>query len=171
MKKDKSKLIIIVSIVVVFVVFIVLAIVFKDKIKDEPIEVEDTNEEYVDDVDEVYEEENKSAYDWQEDVKDGVVVTAVAASWCPHCQNLKPIMHKVYESYGFDLYWFEMDTLQKRSEEEYNIVLDTFDIENRGFDGYPYVFVVKDGEYVGYFSGERSESSLISELKDLGVEL
>ncbi len=104
---------------------------------------------------------------WKDEVdKPQYVVTTLAASYCQHCANLKPIMNEVQEEYGFKLYWYEHDTISSYSKD---YLESAYDLKDNGFDAYPYVFITYKGDFLGYFTGERDKEALIAELQKYGV--
>ncbi len=103
---------------------------------------------------------------WYNEVTSGEgVVTVIASSTCPHCQNYKPIITEICEKENIKLYFFESDELE---ENDYNIVTNTIKLEN--YEGYvPYTFIVKDGKLVTDYTGEQDESSTRDMLKEAGL--
>lgn len=106
-------------------------------------------------------EESRTVKDWADDVKTKTVVTVIGSTTCPHCQDYKPVIKKLAKENDFLLYFFEMEEL---SEDEKNVVLGTFELEN--FDGgVPFTFIVKDGKVVSDTTGYSTEDSVIKFLK------
>lgn len=94
---------------------------------------------------------------WVNDVNgDESVVTVIASSTCPHCQNLKPVITASASKHNYKLYFFEADTL---SEDDYELLSSTIELE--GYEGYvPYTFVVNNKKFMGSHTGEMSDSEL-----------
>ena len=92
---------------------------------------------------------------------DNYVVTVIAQTTCSHCINFKPIMTKANNKYDFKLYWFEADEL---STSDYNTIKDTYELDE--YQGTPYTFITKNGEVLGYLSGEREYDALIEFLQE-----
>ena len=136
----KHAFIIIIAIIVIL--FVLLAILTKDN-----------KTEKVNEVDR-----------WLEDTKNGYVVSVYAQTTCGHCKNFKPVMEEVQEENGFNLYWFELDTLK---EADLNKVLNTY--EMTGYKGTPYTLITNNGEVVSYKSGETTKEALVEILTDAGV--
>lgn len=99
----------------------------------------------------------KEVSSWYKDVSSGeAVVTVIASSTCPHCQNLKPIITASSKKYKYKLYFFEADKLK---DEDYLIISNSINLD--GYEGYvPYTFVVKDKEFKGSNTGEMADSVL-----------
>lgn len=109
-----------------------------------------------------------SVTEWLEEIdKDQYVVATLGQTTCSHCIAFKPVMTKVQAEYGFKLYWFELDTMSKYNKDDYTTLMDKFELE--GYQGTPYTFITKNGEFIGYISGERDESALIEFLKENNV--
>ncbi len=106
---------------------------------------------------------------WVDDTKKGdYVVTVFAASWCHNCENHKPVMEKLQKEYGFNLYWFEIDLLQKNKPDDYNTLMNTYKLDD--FTGsVPFTFVMKDGEYLGNVLGAQGEERILEFLKENNV--
>ncbi len=96
--------------------------------------------------------------------EDESIVTVIAQTTCSHCINYKPVITEVQEEYNFKLYWFEADEM---TSSDYTTLIDTYDLQDYG--GTPHTFIVRSGELVAEQSGEVSEDTLISFLKENGV--
>ena len=96
--------------------------------------------------------------------KDEYVVSVVAKTTCSYCKKFKPTMEEVHDTYKFDLYWFDTDTLNYNDK---NTFLHTYDLEN--YKGTPYTFVTRNGKVIGYLSGNKSEKDLVEFLYNTGV--
>ena len=70
-------------------------------------------------------------------------------------------MTKANNKYDFKLYWFEADEL---STSDYNTIKDTYELDE--YQGTPYTFITKNGEVLGYLSGEREYDALIEFLQE-----
>lgn len=99
----------------------------------------------------------KEVSSWYKDVSSGeAVVTVIASSTCPHCQNLKPIITASSKKYKYKLYFFEADQLK---DEDYQVITDAIELD--GYEGYvPYTFVIKDKVFKGSNTGEMTDSVL-----------
>ncbi len=98
---------------------------------------------------------------------DEYVVTVLGQTTCPHCINFKPVMASVNNEYDFKLYWFEIDVMSKNDKEGYNALMNTYNLD--GYQGTPYTFITKNGEFVDYTSGGKDKDTLIEFLKKNGV--
>jgi thiol-disulfide isomerase/thioredoxin len=100
---------------------------------------------------------SKEIKNWYTDVSSGAsVVTVIASSTCPHCQNLKPIITASSKKNKFKLYFFEADKLK---DEDYQIISNAIELD--GYEGYvPYTFVIKNKEFKGSNTGEMTDSVL-----------
>ena len=106
-------------------------------------------------------EEGPSVTEWAEKVKTEEALTVIASTTCPHCQAYKPVITKLAEEYGFNLYFFELEEL---SDDDQSVLVHTFDLEN--FDGgVPYSFIVRDGKFVTDAVGYSDEDSVVDFLK------
>ncbi len=109
--------------------------------------------------------EKNNTYDvtqWLEDVQSKEVVTVIASTTCPHCQEYKPVITSLSQEHDFNLYFFEIEEL---SEDEKNTVLTTFDLKD--FDGgVPYTFIVKDGKVAGTTIGFANQENTEKFLKE-----
>lgn len=103
---------------------------------------------------------------WYKDLSDGnSVVTVLAGSECPYCQNLKPIIEASSQKNGYKLYFFELDLM---SETDYDSISNSIVLE--GFDGHiPYTFVINNKEFSGGHMGAMSEESLNEFLKHTDI--
>lgn len=99
-----------------------------------------------------------------ETAEDDYVVTVIAQTTCSHCIQFKPIMQKVVNENDFKIYWFEANTLL---DENYEKLTTTYELPN--YEGTPYTFITKNGEFVDYISGQRDEKGLTKFLKDNSV--
>lgn len=104
--------------------------------------------------------------EWKEKFDNGeTLVTVIASSTCPHCQNLKPIITASAKKYGYNLYFFEGDKL---SDSNYKIVSTAVELED--YEGYvPYTFVITNKKYINSYTGEMTDSELTKFLKDSKV--
>jgi thiol-disulfide isomerase/thioredoxin len=84
-----------------------------------------------------------------------VTVDFLYADWCPHCQNMKPIVEKMIAEFPSDRfavrYWSEADG---QSKPEASAVYAKYSQEGY-FTGYP-TFVINNGK--SYTAGEMSEA-------------
>lgn len=103
---------------------------------------------------------------WYNDLNSGAgVVTVIASSTCPHCQNYKPIITEICEKEKIKLYFFESDQL---SQDDYTILTNSINLQN--YEGYvPYTFIVKDRNFVLDHTGEQDESSTRNMLTEAGL--
>lgn len=93
------------------------------------------------------------------------VVTVIASSTCPHCQEYKPVIEKLASEKGFTLYFFEADYLD---ETDYTMLTGTFEIKN--YTGsVPYTFIVRDGKFVADTIGYLDEETTINFLNENNI--
>ena len=92
---------------------------------------------------------------WNRDIESGkTVLTVIGASYCNHCQELKPVITKIAAENDILLYFFEIDKLD---ENEGNTLTTTYELD--GYNGsVPYMFIMKNKQFVSYDVGFRSES-------------
>ncbi len=154
MKKFFSKYGVIITIVVAIILFVILSLLFDKKEEVSGVTFDDW---------------------YQKTQEEGYFVTVVAADWCSNCQATKPNMEKLQKDYNFNLYWHESTDPDDNSSaalklaDEENYIISAYDLSNNGFSGYPYIFVTKDGEFVGSFDGRSDYARLEEELTKLGV--
>lgn len=93
------------------------------------------------------------------------IVTVIASSECPHCQEYKPVIEQLASEKGFELYFFEADYLE---EVDYTMLTGTFELSN--YTGaVPYTFIVKDGKFVADTVGYLDEDTTIDFLKENNI--
>ena len=104
--------------------------------------------------------------DWLNDVSSGKeIVTVIGASYCSHCQEYKPVITKLSTSNNFNLYFFEIDTLDS---DDAKILTKTFDLP--GFDGsVPYTFIIKENNVVDSTTGFSTRSKIVNFLESNGI--
>jgi predicted bacteriocin transport accessory protein len=141
MKKNKMPIIIAI-IVVIFALFIVL------------IKVNNSN-----DI------EGKTVAEWAEDVKKEKVVTVIGLTTCTHCQEYKPQIISLAKRRGFNLYFFEVDTL---SEEDQKTLTTTYDLADYT-DRVPFTFIIDKGEYVTGRTGFSNINDMTEYLQEYNV--
>ena len=141
MKKNKMPIIIAI-IVVIFALFIVL------------IKVNNSN-----DI------EGKTVAEWAEDVKKEKVVTVIGLTTCAHCQEYKPQIISLAKRRGFNLYFFEVDTL---SEEDQKTLTTTYDLADYT-DRVPFTFIIDKGEYVTGRTGFSNINDMTEYLQEYNV--
>jgi thioredoxin 1 len=82
----------------------------------------------------------------------GVVVVDAYASWCPHCQKLSPEIDKIANTYVGRI---KVGKLNANNQDP--AMKDNFDFAvANGLEGYPTVWIYKDGELVDSFSGAKT---------------
>ena len=108
--------------------------------------------------------ESKTTDRWVQETKEGKVVTVVGLTTCSHCQAYKPNIISLAKKKGFNLYFFELDTL---SEEDRKIVMDTYSLDYEG--SVPYTFIMDKGSFISSKTGYSSMTSIESFLKDNGI--
>lgn len=97
---------------------------------------------------------------WLTDTKsDEYVVTVLAQTWCPHCNVYKPTIEGLQNEYNFKLYWFDIDEL---TTVDSNTIKNTYELTH--YSGTPYTFVIKNGEFISFNSGNRSYEDTLNYL-------
>ena len=86
--------------------------------------------------------------------KKGNVMVAFVATWCGHCQNLKPV-------------WKKMVKIMKKKGVKGVIALVYSDyrdqiVLNTNCNGYPTIRLYKDGKIVNDFNGKWSQKGVLS---------
>ena len=103
--------------------------------------------------------------DWYNDIMNKKeVLTVYGASYCSHCQEYYPVISKIANKYNINLYFFEVDTLNKENSEAYDKLMNSFEISE--YDGsVPFTYIMRDGQYVisttGFANRELTRNFLI----------
>lgn len=100
---------------------------------------------------------------WVEETEsDEYVVTVLAQTTCSHCINYKPVITALQETYGFKLYWFEVDQLYSEGrEEDYKAVTEYYGLKK--YNGTPHTYITKSGELVVEQGGAVTDSEQLKE--------
>lgn len=86
------------------------------------------------------------------------VINVIAASWCPHCQNYKPIIMDVAKKLKIKLYFIESDKL---SSDDYKAYTTTYELSE--YDGnVPFTFITHKGNVLGERVGEMGLDETIN---------
>lgn len=97
---------------------------------------------------------------WLNDTKSNeYIVTVLAQTWCPHCNTYKPTIESLQSEYNFKLYWFDIDELTTIDS---NTIKNTYELNH--YSGTPYTFVIKNGEFISFNSGNRSYEDTLNYL-------
>jgi len=81
----------------------------------------------------------------------GVVLVDAYAPWCPHCQRIAPTISKLADDYVGKVKVGKMNANNQDPAMKAN-----FDFAvSKGLQGYPTVWIYKDGQKVDEFSGEK----------------
>lgn len=91
----------------------------------------------------------------------GVVLVDVYAPWCSHCQAISTAVAKISDDYVGKVKVGKMNANNQDPDTKANF---DFALE-KGLQGYPTVWIYKDGKKVDEFSGERTYCE-IKELLD-----
>lgn len=82
----------------------------------------------------------------------GIVLVDAYASWCPHCQKLAPIITQIADEYVGRV---KVGKLNANNQDP--AMKENFDFaQTNGLEGYPTVWIYKDGQKVDEFSGART---------------
>lgn len=82
----------------------------------------------------------------------GVVLVDAYAPWCPHCQRITPTITKLADDYVGKVKVGRMN-----ANNQDTAMKENFDFAvAKGLEGYPTVWIYKDGKVVDSFSGERT---------------
>jgi thiol-disulfide isomerase/thioredoxin len=108
----------------------------------------------------------RSVDDWYNDITNNKeVLTVFGASYCSHCQEYYPVISKLASKYDINLYFFEIDTLQKQDSDAYSKLMNSFEISE--FTGsVPFSFTIENNKIKNYRSGYMSRDDTISFLKE-----
>ena len=111
----------------------------------------------------------KSVDEWYNDViNNKEVLTIYGASYCSHCQEYYPVISKIANKYNINLYFFEVDELQKNSPESYEKLMNSFEIKD--YEGsVPFTFIMRNGNYVTSTTGFATRELSIEFLKENGI--
>lgn len=89
-----------------------------------------------------------------------VVLIDAFAPWCPHCQRIAPIVTDLSNDYAGKVKFGKMNSNNQDPAQKANF---DFAVKN-GLQGYPTIWVYKDGKKVTELSGERTKAELKTEL-------
>ena len=104
-----------------------------------------------------------TAKEWYNDVTSGKeVVTVIGGSFCPHCQEYKPIIKKIANKYKFNFYFFEIDLMEQEDKE---IIENTYQLTDFT-DNIPFTFIVKNNQYITGKTGFSTEDDIKNFLKE-----
>ncbi len=106
--------------------------------------------------------ENKTVEQWSKDIKNDVVVTVIGLTTCGHCQEYKPEIISLAKRNGFNLYFFEVDSL---SEEDAKILTETYDLSDYK-ERVPFTFVMDHGKYSSGITGFSNIDDITEFLKE-----
>ena len=82
----------------------------------------------------------------------GVVLVDAYASWCPHCQRISTAISKLADDYVGKA---KVGTMNANNQDP--AMKANFDFAvKQGLQGYPTVWIYKDGKLVDSFSGEKT---------------
>ena len=111
----------------------------------------------------------KSVDEWYNDViNNKEVLTIYGASYCSHCQEYYPVISKIANKYDINLYFFEVDELQKNDPAAYDKLMNSFEIKD--YKGsVPFTFIMRDGKYVNSTTGFATRELSIEFLKENGI--
>ncbi len=112
---------------------------------------------------------SRSVDEWYNDIMSGKeVITVYGGSECPHCHQYYPVITKLAKKYNLNLYFFEVDTLNKNNPDAYQKLMNSFEIKD--YDGsVPFTYIMKDGDYKNYTSGFISRDNTVNFLKENGL--
>ena len=104
--------------------------------------------------------------DWYNDIMNKKeVLTVYGASYCSHCQEYYPVISKIANKYNINLYFFEVDTLNKENSEAYDKLMNSFEISD--YDGsVPFTYIMRDGQYVTSTTGFANRDLTMNFLKE-----
>lgn len=83
------------------------------------------------------------------------IIVLVYASWCGHCEQLKPEWEKMKLSVSSALNIIEIEESEKEQLEKYKQMNPSLVI-----NGYPTIFKIHSNGHVEYFNGERDAANL-----------
>ena len=110
----------------------------------------------------------RSVDEWYNDiVSNKDVLTVFGASYCSHCQEYYPVISKLANKYNINLYFFELDELEESKPDDYNKLINSFEIKD--FDAFPFTFLMRDGDYTAFDEGYIDRDHTISFLENNGL--
>ena len=111
----------------------------------------------------------RSVDDWYNDIKaNKEVITIYGASYCSHCQEYYPVISKIANKYKLNVYFFEVDEIQKADNEAYDKLMNSFELSN--YTGsVPYTYIMRNGQLVNSDTGFVSRDYTMNFLKENGV--
>ena len=101
-------------------------------------------------------------------------VFVIGQTTCSHCIAIKPALNSVAKDYDLTINYLNLTDMTDSEKEGFYESLTELkysdpDYLESGSIGTPLVYVVRDGEITGYFSGERSKSQLVKEFKKMDL--
>lgn len=108
----------------------------------------------------------RSVDDWYNDIMNNKeVITVYGTSYCPHCQEYYPVISKLANKYKLNLYFFEVDTLQKENDVAYDKLMHSFEIDD--FEGrVPFTYIMREGKYINSSTGFANRDNTVNFLKE-----
>ena len=97
--------------------------------------------------------------------EDEFVVTVIGMSTCGHCQKYKPVIESLAQEFGFNLYFFESDSLEKNDVYTLEETYELKEYEHR----VPFTFIVKNEEVIAETTGFDSKEETIKFLTQYEV--
>lgn len=82
----------------------------------------------------------------------GVVLVDAYAPWCPHCQRISTAISKLADDYAGKV---KIGTLNANNQDPATKANFDFAVA-KGLQGYPTIWIYKDGKVVDSFSGEKT---------------
>lgn len=90
---------------------------------------------------------------------------------CSHCLTFKPKINKIAKEYGFKVYNFCPDDLDKEKWDKVHSSVPSLDAmtdeESGPYIGTPHSIIVQNGKEIDNLSGDRDSKSIIDFLKGL----
>ena len=93
------------------------------------------------------------------------VVTVIGMTSCGHCQKYKPVIESLAEQYGFNLYFFEIDTFEYNDATTLETTFELTEYSN----SVPFTFIVKDGEVIAQTTGFENKAETVKFLTQNGI--
>lgn len=94
------------------------------------------------------------------------IIMFIASSSCPNCEKTTPILEELIKEENIKIYYIDLDEIE--TEEDYNTLIDSFDIYLDPDFGVPTTLIIKNHNIIDTLNGYRTKDSFITFFKKNG---